>query len=300
MTGVILSFLAAFCFAGATASVRQATQNIRASTVTIISIVTTGTLAMLTALIFFHEQVFAIQGTTFVWMAVVGVFQFVLGRLLMYIAIDKAGLVRAGPLVSTMPLFATFLALIFLNETITVPLFLGMFTVTTGAIFIVRGTNPRTGNSSIKPGQQFPVFGTLAALCAAISFAASNVVVRMVVTTEANSIVTLAFASMFGLVMLTVLYQNSLRNEHWTWNSGLVWSAIAGIFAFGALGTLFSALHYSPVLVVVPLSNVYPLPNLVIAHLFFKRLERITIPIIGGTALVIAGVTVITIATAVA
>ena len=57
---------------------------------------------------------------------------------------------------------------------------------------------------------------------------------------------------------------------------------------------LYSAVLRAPVIVVSPIVSLQPVIALVMAHFFLQRLERITVQLALGTALVVGGVVAIT------
>jgi drug/metabolite transporter (DMT)-like permease len=91
---------------------------------------------MTLALVFNLGDITTLTAIAFVWFALSGLFNFALGRLLNAVSIQMAGVARAAPLFSAAPLFATILAVIFLNESITVWLLLGTLAIVGGVAII--------------------------------------------------------------------------------------------------------------------------------------------------------------------
>jgi len=69
--------------------------------------------------------------------------------------------------------------------------------------------------------------------------------------------------------------------------------ALAGLAASAGVTFNFLALSRAPVVIVAPVSSITPLVSLALAHIFLQRLERVTMRIWLGAALVVAGVVTI-------
>ena len=72
---------------------------------------------------------------------------------------------------------------------------------------------------------------------------------------------------------------------------GGAWAALTALFASGGLILLFIALDRGEASVVVPVSSIYPVVTLIASAAFLS--ESVTVPKVVGTALVVAGVTLI-------
>ena len=77
-----------------------------------------------------------------------------------------------------------------------------------------------------------------------------------------------------------------------------MWFGLSGILSASGVAFLYIAMSNAPVVVVSPVIAINPLVTLVLAHFFLQRLERITARTLLGTALVVGGVVVVTVSTA--
>ena len=84
----------------------------------------------------------------------------------------------------------------------------------------------------------------------------------------------------------------SLGHARFGLGSGTWWAAVAATLAIGGLIALYVALGTGEAGKVVPVSAAYPAVTLVLAAIFLS--ESLSLARVGGTALVIAGVVVIT------
>ena len=83
-----------------------------------------------------HDMV-AISMKTLLWVAILGLFNYRLGRFFNYTSVRLAGVARASPLLATAPLWATLGAIIFLGETPNLGTLIGAIAVAGGVALIV-------------------------------------------------------------------------------------------------------------------------------------------------------------------
>lgn len=142
------------------------------------------------------------------------------------------------------------------------------------------------------------LLGMGSALVAAIAYAMVSVLVRVVVTSRAEPLVTMTFASVFGVALLGVLFHRDLARDRKAMPRPVALSAVAGLIGVISLTALFTALQNAPVVVVTPIVGTFPVPALVLARLFLGHMERVTLNLAVGTALVVVGVVLISLASA--
>ena len=142
------------------------------------------------------------------------------------------------------------------------------------------------------------LLGSFISLGAAICFGSSQLIEKMLVTSYAPPLVTASFTLFFGMATLGVLAHRGVVQDLRNPKGGLLFTALAGLA--GACGVMFNllALSQAPVIVVAPIGGLNPLISLLLAHLFLQRLERVTWRILLGAMLVVAGVTLITVGSA--
>jgi drug/metabolite transporter (DMT)-like permease len=88
------------------------------------------------AVIFNFREITTLAIMAFAWFALGGLFNFAFGRLLNTVSIQLVGVTRATPLFNTAALFATILAIVFLDETITPWLIVGTISIVSGIMLI--------------------------------------------------------------------------------------------------------------------------------------------------------------------
>ena len=133
------------------------------------------------------------------------------------------------------------------------------------------------------------------AMGAALSYGASQTVGKHVTTEYAPPLVGTAFALLFGLAFVSVMFHRHIPTDlRGSRKRGFLWFGLSGIASAAGVTLLYFALSKAPVVVVSPVVAINPLITLTLAHIFLQRLERITKRTILGTLLVVLGVVIIT------
>ena len=134
---------------------------------------------------------------------------------------------------------------------------------------------------------------------AAMCYGTSAVLIREGMTAKmAPPLVGATVALFWGTLALlpqTILNMKSFRHTN---RKGYALFLLAGVAASMGMMSNFFGLSMAPVVVVTPLTSINPLVTIVLAGVFLKRLEKVTLRIVMGAALVVAGVIVITVDTA--
>lgn len=137
MLGIVLAITAAFCWGTAAIFTRLGLQNIKVSTGTFISTLSSLLLIGLLALALNFDDVVHLSPAALLWFALIGIVNFVLGRQFNYAAIRYIGVTKASPLFAAAPLFAMFLALTFLGESVNVAIVIGTSVIMLGLYLVV-------------------------------------------------------------------------------------------------------------------------------------------------------------------
>ena len=138
------------------------------------------------------------------------------------------------------------------------------------------------------------VLGYLAAVGSALSYAFGTLAGRKIVTDYAPPMVGVAFAMMFGTVVMAVLFhRHALRDLAVAPKRAWMHLMLAGLSSAWGASFLFLALSKAPVVLVAPLAGASPLVAVLLTHMFLQRLETVTWPTVAGALLVVAGVALI-------
>lgn len=213
-----------------------------------------------------------------------------MGRLVLYVGVDRVGASVNTAVVNTRPLFATILAVALLGESLSVWLGAGILTIVGGVVLLSlsRGGDIR-GWHAYELG--FPLF-------AAIAYGAGNVIRRYGFTMTEADVLSAFVLNEFAAMGVLVGYALLTRGRELFAASRGTYAYFASGGVLSSLGLLFTflALSRGPVIIVDPLVGTAPLFAVLFTHLFLKKVERVTRGVILGAVFVIVGVVFIALA----
>ncbi len=137
MLGIVLAITAALFWGTSATLSRLGLQNIKASTGTLISMLSSILLVGLLALTINFDDVVHISPTALLWFGLIGVINYVLGRQFNYLSITHIGVTKAAPLFASAPLFAIILAVVLIGESINPAIIIGTFAIVAGLYFVI-------------------------------------------------------------------------------------------------------------------------------------------------------------------
>ena len=137
MTGIVFSLLAASGFAATAVFARTALQRMSSPYGTLLSLFVS-TIAAMTIVAFLHpDEILGLGIVALGWLFLIGLCNFPLGRMFNYTSVRMVGVSKASTIVATSPLFATVLAVIFLDESVSAISFVGTVVVIGGLALIL-------------------------------------------------------------------------------------------------------------------------------------------------------------------
>ena len=211
-----------------------------------------------------------------------------LGRLSKYAGIRRVGASVSTAVANTRPLFATVLAIVALDETITSVTAIGVFLLVVGVVVVslAKGGDRRGWNTS---QLAFP-------LAAAVAYGTGNVIRRFgFLETPAVAIEALALnetAALCTLGTYMIVYRRqSIRSTNTT---AILYFALGGTISALALFSLFQALSIGKVSIADPLSGMAPLFSTLFAYLLLRDVELITRGVVAGATLIVLGGALVT------
>jgi drug/metabolite transporter, DME family len=227
-----------------------------------------------------------LRSPAMLYFLVSGCLQPLFARALYYEALIRLGVSRAGPLRGAEPLFATAIAVAVLHEQPSVPIFVGTVLIVASIWAISSGQSERSN------WQLLDIFLPLgAALVSAISQSLRkqglNILPDPFVATATVTSVTL---TLFVIFLFATKRTEQLRMGR----ESFLFFLIAALVALLAQISNFIALSRADVSVIIPLLNTTPLFTVLFSSLFLRGMETITLRIILGAALMVAGVITIT------
>lgn len=135
--------------------------------------------------------------------------------------------------------------------------------------------------------------GVAFAMIAALSYGSSQVLARHAVTDLAPPLVGSFIALFWGTLGFAALSARSLGTRAPSWRRGALFFIGAGVFSSMGVTLMFMALSRGQVVILSPVLATNPLFTLLFAAVFLRGVERITRRHVVGTALVVAGVVVL-------
>ena len=288
---IVLTFVAAIGFGGGAVFIRVATQRIPAPTATLFAVLTSIPIALTPAIAVNHSEMLGQSFAAFRWFALMALLAYPLAFVCLNVAIKLVGASRAAPFNSVQPIFAFTLGTLFLGEEPGILVAVGTPVIVAGLALVL------TSRASRDPSQGFgrtDFFGYLLALASAATFASRDVISRHVVSGIAPPLVTSAYTIILGSAMLLAFtLPSAIRSIRGAPLRFTCMCILAGACQGVANISLFQALSLAPVTVVSPTLATQSLFVLVFAHFTLTRLESVTIPLVIGTTLTVAGVTLV-------
>ena len=129
--------MAALGFGLSAVFIKAAMSSVSVKTATVISLLSSMAVTMIFAFALHSEEILSLSPIAFLWFILAGLITFLGGRLLNFQAINLVGASKASAVVSSTPLFAAILAVIFLNETVNLMLGMGTMMIVTGIALVV-------------------------------------------------------------------------------------------------------------------------------------------------------------------
>ena len=217
----------------------------------------------------------------------VGFFQPGLTRLLTYKGIETLGIAITDPVRATTPLFSAFMAILFLGEQMTGP-------ITVATLLIIAGiTLLSLRDASVK---EFRPIYIMYPFAASVLAGCSQVLRKVGMGAVPHPILAAAVtASSSFVVSLLTLWIVEKKQETLKLNRQcLPWYLAAGVTVSIAMTAIYYALDAGKVTVVIPVASTGPLFSLLLSALFLRDVERVTLKIVVGAALIVGGVLLIT------
>ncbi len=218
----------------------------------------------------------------------VGFFQPGLTRLLTYKGIDALGVAITDPIRATTPLFSAMMAIIFLDEKITLAIVFATLMIIAGITLL----SWRSGSMKLAGSAVFLWYPIAASVLAG----ASQVVRKFGLAAVPHPILAAAVTATTSLVVsLLTLWYVEKSQETWKMNRQCFWWFLAaGITISLSMICIYYALDLGKVSVVIPISSTGPFFSLIFTAFFLRDVEKVTLRIICAAAMIVGGVLLIT------
>jgi drug/metabolite transporter, DME family len=216
-------------------------------------------------------------------------------RVLSYKGIETLGLSINTPIVNAESLFAVIMALIFLDEPISLPVVVGILSVVIGLVLLGYETGQRKETTVHKKIRyRYLAFPILASV-----FYGVSVFFRKVGLNEVRSpILGATFTSGTSWLIFTValMGRGNIKRLCQVNRQSLFYFVMGGAATCIGWFALFSALDLGRVTIVSPIATSYALVTLLLSYVLLRKTERITLKIVIATFLVVGGVVTLSVA----
>ncbi len=207
-------------------------------------------------------------------------------RFLAYLSVEKVGVAVTAPLRATTPLFSSLLAIVVLDEQLTVAVAAGTTLVVCGIILL--------STREEKTGGWMNILVILPLLSAFV--AGSTQVIRKIGLAQI-ALPILGAAVTTGTSFLAVALSLTLSRKWSTLDfnrDSLGYFLAAGCAVTLGVASVYMSLYLSDVVIVAPLASLSPLYSLVLSALFLREVEVITTRRVVAAGLIVLGAVLIT------
>ena len=211
-----------------------------------------------------------------------------LGRIAVFIGVDRVGASINSAGISTRPLFATLIALVWLGEPLGPLTAVGIVILVAGLIVLAISKGGDLGGWE-PLDLVYPVF-------AALAFAAGNVIRRFgLTTTDLTSLQAVTLNETAALLALGGFVLGTRRDVLQAPRKTYLYFTGSGLITAVALLSLFEAFNRGRVALVDPLAGTAPLFTTIFAAVLLGDLERVTKGVVLGAAMIVVGAALITV-----
>jgi drug/metabolite transporter, DME family len=208
-----------------------------------------------------------------------------IGRLLLFIGINRMGSSTASTLYSIKPLFSAIAAVLILGESLTPGIAVATVIMVAGlAIISSKESGSRNQRNWSNKDLIFPIAAGAAYGCAhVLRKIGLNINHDPLMGVVVQNVAALSFS------LTPALFRKNQQQLVWKNQTAWIAFGLSGIFSVLGQLSLFHALEMGSVVIVSPLSAISPLFVIVIAAIFLRQLERITWKITVGAILIVIG-----------
>jgi len=294
-TEVFFALVASLFFASSNVVIKVGLKNSNSISATLVTLIINTVFLWVISILFVPFFTFISKGIIF--FIISGMFSPFMGRIFLYTGIKKVGVSIASPLKTISPLFAVTIAVLFLNEPFTTPIFIGIVLTISGVMILTTSsTNENEDKTAASAWIKWRKRDLIFPLASAMLYGTSNVFRKIGVDIVGSSIVGATVATTISFLLFLLIFplisgiQKVLINRE-----NFLYFSIAGILGGCAQISMISALKWGRVVIASPLATTtQPLFVLLLTFLFLKKSERITFRVVAGAIFVIMGVGLLT------
>ena len=299
LIGILFALGACISWAAANIVLRFGIAEMRIFPATAVSLLGGLLYVLVVNLIFDPGAIGRMESSVILAFALVGVVQFLGSRSLFYRGVALIGVGRATALGGGSPIMGSLLAVFFLGEVVTLPLAIGILAVVTGVAVIVSDNFDTTlapHQSNLHKFISQSKLGFITIMASSLVYSIAQVLARGLLSGEVSSIAGSLITLGSGSLVLLVATTKDFKANYNVPKNDLLWIFIAGVLASNGAMLSFLSLERAPVVLVSPIIGITPLITLVLAAMFLREREKLTLKVVLGSLVVVAGVTLVVLA----
>jgi drug/metabolite transporter (DMT)-like permease len=220
--------------------------------------------------------------------AVGGVLTPGLVRLFYYGGLKKLGTSVNSSIFSIYPLYSSILAVLLLNEILSLENWTGILCIVLGVVFVeISSREINSGGKSARKNLIFPIVGGL-------TLGVSSIIRKYALDVYNAPVLGVAIAYTFSFLpyfLVLMLYTSTRKELSLKRDFRLFWTAGIGQAISWMLS--FYALSYEEVAVITPLLSIEPLFVVFFAYLYLKEVERVSPKLVASIVLTVLGVVLV-------
>jgi len=216
-------------------------------------------------------------------------------RLLSYRGLETLGMSISVPIVNAESIFSVILAMIFLNEPMTLMIGIGVLSIIVGLVLL--GLESGRGKESIV-GKRIRYRYLLYPLIASVFYGVSVFVRKLGLNVLGSPILGATFTSGTSWLILTasLVAGGHVNQLSKVTRQSFIYFLLGGGATCVAWYSLFNALHIGKVSIVTPIATSYSLVTLFFSYVLLRKVERINRRIVTATVLVVGGIILLSLA----
>jgi len=309
MLGMVFALLSAFSFSLNVVTIRRGVAGASSSLGATITVLLGVPMFLVAALV--TGQLFdfgELPITAFFLLALAGIIHFGIGRWCNYRAIAAIGAIRVGPIRALTLPYTLLIALLFLDEQVTLVMGVGIGLILIGPAMVHQRSTPKpvTATVASTPSvnlnaaprrRSLPAFapkqgeGYFFGLMGALAHGTTPIIIRYALQDSGLGILGgfIAYATAGFALALLLLLPGRLTELRQLDRSSVGYFISGGTTSFMAQMFRFLALAIAPVSVVTPLQRTASVFSLFLSFIFNRSLETFTVRIVAGVSISIAG-----------
>lgn len=280
MSPQLLALFTALSYATANVSVRLGLKHSTATTATVTSL--TCHTAILWSAVFLTGGIPEVPTAAILAITVAGVLQPVM-RFCHYMGIDKVGASRAVTLRNSYPILSVIVAIMVLHEEVSISSLVGTLSVVIGVIF--------TSWKLERQLRSYHWWHLIFPLGTALITGVAHPIRRYAMTLSDEPLFFAALVGIISFVCFAGYIALPFATESLVWHpKSLIPFLVAGLFETLGVLLILTAFTAGPVVTVSPIVGTSPIWTVLLAAVFLRDVERISIYTVIGTLCVVTGV----------